>query len=118
MKTCEHLKEVGCIKDVCSCNTGPKQKTLEETAERLQKDKYGVFISKNADVKGQLVIDTANAAFLSGMKEGARWQQKQNNNEALEFGRWIIQNPDFQNNSSWSLSTAKYNFEQFKKQKL
>jgi len=25
-KTCEHLKEVGCVKDVCSCNTGPKPK--------------------------------------------------------------------------------------------
>jgi hypothetical protein len=51
-----------------------KQETIEETAERLQKDKYGIFISKDADVKGQLVIDTARAAFLSGMKEGAKWQ--------------------------------------------
>ena len=47
---------------------------LEEAAERLQKDKYGIFISKDADVKGQLVIDTAKAAFLSGMIEGAKWQ--------------------------------------------
>lgn len=52
----------------------PKQETLEEAAERLLKDKYGVFISKDADVKGQLVIDTANAAFVSGVKEGAKWQ--------------------------------------------
>jgi hypothetical protein len=51
-----------------------KQETLEEAAERLQKDKYGIFISKDADVKGQLVIDTAKAAFLSGMTEGAKWQ--------------------------------------------
>ena len=28
--------------------------TLEEAAERLQKDKYGIFISKDADVKGQI----------------------------------------------------------------
>jgi hypothetical protein len=47
---------------------------LEEAAERLQKDKYGIFISKDADVKGQLVIDTARAAFLSGMTEGANYQ--------------------------------------------
>jgi hypothetical protein len=53
-----------------------KQETIEETAEKLQKDKYGIFISKDADVKGQLVIDTARAAFLSGMKEGAKWQAK------------------------------------------
>jgi hypothetical protein len=51
-----------------------KQETLEEAAERLHKDKYGIFISKDADVKGQLVIDTARAAFLSGMTEGAKWQ--------------------------------------------
>jgi hypothetical protein len=54
----------------------PKQKTLEEAAERLHKDKYGIFISKDIDVKGQLVIDTAKAAFLSGMNEGAKWQQE------------------------------------------
>ena len=53
------------------------KETLEEVAERLQKDKYGIFISKDADVKGQLVIDTGNAAFLSGMIEGAKWQQEQ-----------------------------------------
>jgi hypothetical protein len=51
-----------------------KQETLEEVAERLQKDKYGIFISKDAEVKGQLVIDTARAAFLSGMTAGAKWQ--------------------------------------------
>jgi hypothetical protein len=54
----------------------PKQETLEEAAERLQKDKYGIFISKDADVKGQFVIDTAKAAFLSKMIEGAKWQQE------------------------------------------
>jgi hypothetical protein len=53
------------------------KETIEEAAERLLKGKYGIFISKDADVKGQLVIDTANAAFLSGMNEGARWQQEQ-----------------------------------------
>jgi hypothetical protein len=53
------------------------KETLEEAAKRLQKDKYGIFISKDADVKGQLVIDTANAAFLSGMTEGSKWQKEQ-----------------------------------------
>lgn len=52
----------------------PKQESLEEAAERLQKHKYGVFISKDADVKGQLVIDTAKAAFATGFVEGAKWQ--------------------------------------------
>ena len=58
-----------------------KQETLEEAAERLQKDKYGIFISKNAEVKGQLVIDTAKAAFLSGMTEGVKWQAERSYSE-------------------------------------
>jgi len=31
---CEHIKEYGCIKDICTCNTGPKQETLEEAAKK------------------------------------------------------------------------------------
>ncbi len=57
------------------------KETLEAATERLQKYKYGVFISKDADVKGQLVIDTAKAAFLSGMKEGAKWQTERHYSE-------------------------------------
>jgi hypothetical protein len=64
-----------------------KKETLEEATERLQKDKYGIFISKDADVKGQLVIDTANAAFLSGMIEGAKWQQEQME-KLKDFDAW------------------------------
>ena len=30
-ESCEYIKEVGCIKDICTCNTGPKQEPLEET---------------------------------------------------------------------------------------
>jgi predicted GTPase len=65
-----------------------EKETLEEVAERLQKDKYGIFISKNADVKGQLVIDTAKAAFLSGMKEGAKYQAERmySEEDMIEFG--------------------------------
>ena len=68
-----------------------KKETLEEAAKRLQKDKYGIFISKDADVKGQLVIDTAKAAFLSGMKEGANWQAERmySEEDMIEFAIWV-----------------------------
>jgi len=33
IEKCEYMKEVGCIKDICICNTGPKQETLEEAAK-------------------------------------------------------------------------------------
>jgi hypothetical protein len=88
-----------------------KQETLEEAAERLQKDKYGIFISKDADVKGQLVIDTARAAFLSGMTEGANWQQESmySEEEVLEilFELYCNSDTDKEEVEEW--------FEQFKK---
>ena len=79
---------------------------LEEAAERLQKDKYGIFISKDAEVKGQLVIDTAKAAFLSGMTEGAKWQQEQiGKSEFLQKLRGTLSNAE----------ARRLIFEQFKK---
>ena len=72
----------------------PKQETLEEAAERLQKDKYGIFISKDADVKGQLVIDTAKASFLSGINEGAEWQAKRmySEEDMTNYALYILHN--------------------------
>jgi hypothetical protein len=32
---CEYMKEVGCIKDICIRNTGPKRETLEEAANKF-----------------------------------------------------------------------------------
>jgi len=74
----------------------PKQETLEEVAERLQKDKYGIFISKDAEVKGQLVINTARAAFLSGMIEGAKWQEERSYSaeEVIAFIKWMYDYKD------------------------
>jgi hypothetical protein len=102
-------------------NSKPKQETLEEAAERLQKDKYGIFISKDADVKGQLVINTARAAFKSGMIEGAKWQAERMYSEVIEFAEWI-RIKDFQTASknNWIGLDMKYYttqelFEQFKK---
>ena len=87
-----------------------KKETLEKAAERLQKDKYGIFIFKDADVKGQLVIDTAKAAFKLGMIEGAKWQQERMySEEDMEKA--------FQNglNRSFDSDFDRW-FEQFKKQ--
>jgi hypothetical protein len=97
--------------------------TLEEAAERLQKDKYGIFISKDAEVKGQLVIDTARAAFLSGMTEGAKWQAERmytleqiskdfigEEGQSGYFDDWL----DYRLDSKNKLSFREW-FEQFKK---
>jgi hypothetical protein len=89
-----------------------KQETLEEAAQRLQKDKYGIFISKDADVKGQLVIYTGKTAFLSGMIEGAKWKQERSysEEEVLE----IIRQYAFEEHLITS-SKPDIWFEQFKK---
>ena len=100
----------------------PLQETIEEAAERLQKDKYGIFISKDADVKGQLVIDTAKAAFLSGMIEGANYQAERMYSEediklAWKDGRngiSVVGGFPFTNTRFTHHSFTKW-FEQFKK---
>ena len=90
----------------------PKEETIEEAAESGITEealKFAKKISYPFEEWGQahLVED--------GVLTGIAWQAERMYSEALEFGRWIIQNPDFQNTSSWSLETAKFNFEQFKK---
>ena len=85
----------------------PKQETLEESVERLVPEAGCELNNSEASYWQQ--------GWISGHIAGAEWQAERSYSETLEFGRWIIQNPDFQNTSSWSLETAKFNFEQFKK---
>jgi len=93
------------------------KETLEEVAERLQKDKYGIFISKDADVKGQLVINTARAAFLSGMKEGAKWQTERMYSEEEVVELFKQYKEYFGIYRNMQISNAEFNkwFEQFKR---
>jgi hypothetical protein len=58
---CEYMKEVGCIKDICICNTGPKQETLEEAAE-----------TTTIKYVNEREKQTAYLEFI----EGAKWQSE------------------------------------------
>ena len=91
----------------------PKQETLEEATERLQKDKYGIFISKDADVKGQLVIDTGKAAFSSGMNEGAKWMQERmySEEDMIEFAEFVATYPDKNRNHKGEILHAKSKYD-------
>jgi hypothetical protein len=73
---CEHFKEVGCIKDICTCNTGPKQETLEEAAKRTYQ-------------KG--LQDDIDLSFYDGVKLGAKWQAERMYSEEnmVKFAEWI-----------------------------
>ena len=91
------------------------KETLEEAAERLQKDKYGIFISKDADVKGQLVIDTGKAAFSSGMNEGAKWMQERMYSEEEVYQLLYDLSAQVLNNKISTPKLLEKWFEQFKK---
>lgn len=71
---CEYLKEVGCIKDICSCNTGLKQETLEEFAKRrVNEEKLNTYTPYNIE---------------DAIKEGAKWQMNKQDEFTLGFLHW------------------------------
>lgn len=69
------------------CETS--KKLLEETApketvdaaEKIRKEKFGVCVSSEANVRGKLVINIANSAFISGFLEGAKYQKEKDDAE-------------------------------------
>lgn len=64
--TCEHFKELGCIKDICTCYTlVSKQETLDEVAEK----------------ESEYLADWEDKdMYKKGFIDGAKWQQQQNKN--------------------------------------
>ena len=84
MKTCEHLKEVGCIKDICSCSTGPKCKdSFENTIDIISvansmfdMTKQETFEEAKKYAELSYYGDEVNA-FVNGVK----WQEKRMYNE-------------------------------------
>jgi hypothetical protein len=92
-QTCEHIKEYGCIKDICTCNTGPKQETLEEAAKRTYQ-------------KG--LQDDIDLSFYDGVRLGAEWQAERMYSEVFEW----LSSKDY---LSDKMEFIQKEFEQFKK---
>jgi len=90
---CEHIKEYGCIKDICTCNTGPKQETLEEAAKRTYQ-------------KG--LQDDIDLSFYDGVRLGAKWQSERMYSEVFEW----LSSKDY---LSDKMEFIQKEFEQFKK---
>lgn len=67
---CETSKKL--IKETAS-------KEIIDAAEKIRKEKFGVYLSPDADVKGKLVINTADSAFISGFLEGSKYQKEKDN---------------------------------------
>jgi hypothetical protein len=129
---CEHIKEYGCIKDICTCNTGPKQDpTLENSKLALReyilanKEKVTEDLQEMREKSGTGRDETLEEAalsflprsevehdtdFITGFEFGAEWQAKRKYSEEdmLDFAEYCLKNVD-------AFSTLKDLFEQFKK---
>jgi hypothetical protein len=74
--SCEHMKEVGCIKDICTCNTGPKQEVvgyrLKSNIDRFMIDgilKYPMPIWNNEDKSVYFIKDHIAGSLVAKLKE-------------------------------------------------
>lgn len=106
---CEHLKEVGCIKNICTCNTGPKQETLEEAVKKYCIEKYSIW--------------TSNGNESNDFINGAKWQQERSYSEEeliillKKFKKDIVNSTELDDDFETLVCDIKTNkwFEQFKK---
>jgi len=73
---CEHIKEYGCIKDICTCNK-VKQETIEEVAEREAEARYPVSTHRNPNDSPYKGI---KKTFIHGVTFGYNLAQQQNKN--------------------------------------
>ena len=81
-ESCEYIKEVGCIKDICTCNTGPKQETLEQAAKEFLKN-VNTKVHKDLERDGYLKI---------GFIAGAKWQAERmySEEELRKAMNWML----------------------------
>lgn len=81
-ENCEYIHEVGCIKDICTCNTGLKQETLEEAAERILFEN-----TKNTEIKYR----GGRNMVIKSMLDIAKWQSEQmySEEDMISFVTWL-----------------------------
>jgi hypothetical protein len=98
--TCEHYKEIGCIKNICDCYTlVSKQETLEKAAE-----KYGKLNASGRFVESK--IET----FM----DGAKWQAEKMYSEE-KVKEIFYAGFDYAEDKNGNIPNFKQYFKQFKK---
>lgn len=116
---CEHLKEVGCIKNICTCNTGPKQETLEEAAEyKVTKEALKFAKTICYAFKESKQDDLVKEAVLTGIQ----WQQERSYSEE-DMEKYVELYSQYQyskletTTTGWCFNGLSFKewFEQFKK---
>jgi hypothetical protein len=84
-----------------------KPQTIEEKVQW-----YAMLHGQNLNGR-----ETEDELFEAGIKVGIKETEELRDEFASEFGRWIIQNQEIENTSSWSEDTANYYLKEFKKEK-
>jgi hypothetical protein len=84
-----------------------KLQTIEEKVEW-----YAMLHKQNLNGR-----ETEDELFEAGILAGIEETEELRDEFASEFGRWIIQNQEIENTSSWSEDTANYYLKEFKKEK-
>ena len=102
---CEYLHEVGCIKDICICNTGSKEKTLEEAGKDFIENEMKYSFSS-------LETKTQANRMLKCVEFGAKWQAERTYSEEdmIAFAEFIATYPDKNRNVNGQMlhSKSKY----------
>jgi hypothetical protein len=113
---CEHIKEYGCIKDVCTCNTGPKQEYQSEcvcegscrgfvNVKCKQLNKQETLEEAADNWVRKPLIGTRRDSFIAG----AKWKEEQIPSIIEQYleTAFISKEQGYMNPEKW--------FEQFKK---
>lgn len=78
------------------------------------KDKNDVVSLAKETTKKYINEREKQTAYLEFI-EGHTVAKNKYENDLIEFGRWVLSNPDFAHDSSWSKETASYHLNRWKK---
>lgn len=113
---CEHIKEYGCIKDICSCNTNPKKAPFKHKIQSIPKEEILENRSNAYEFidfdKQETLEEASDRAYSCGLFStktafiaGAKWQQERSysEDEILNLMYYIRTNA-IENKYSWKIN--------------
>jgi hypothetical protein len=119
---CEHIKEYGCIKDICSCNTNPKKAPLKHKVQSIPKEEI-LANRSNAyefiDFDKQETLEEVAENYVDNFEygiahprrvcknafiNGAKWQMDKQDDFSIGFGEWLMKKGRY-NITNWSKTT-------------
>lgn len=123
---CEYIKEFGCVKDICTCNSNPKKAPFKHECKVISKEEilenrsnaYNFLdFSKQETVEEAIkrLIIEPTLEDMQIFEAGVKWAQKQNNNLYSEKEVFTIIDKVFHMYASDYRQNAKEWFKEYKK---